>query len=79
MRLTNLFCALAALLVLGGCATPAPVVVKLYPPSELTQDCLHPTYAVRTNRDLADGIIAYQDALVKCNIDKASLRAWAQE
>ena len=79
MRLINLALCIAGTLAVGGCASPTPVVVKLYPPAELLLECEHPTYKTKTNGDLADGLLAYGGALDKCNIDKASLRAWSKE
>ena len=72
-RLISLF----AVLLLAGCVTAQPVVVKLLPPTDLLQDCLPPTYTVATNGDLATGILLERNALALCNIDKAALRAWS--
>lgn len=70
---------LLAVILLAGCVTAPPVVVKLLPPTDLLQDCLSPTYTVATNGDLATGILLERNALALCNIDKASLRAWADK
>lgn len=63
-------------LLLAGCAA-SPMVLKLMPPTELLQDCLAVEYTVRTNSDLAQGLLAERMALALCNNDKKELRAWA--
>lgn len=73
-----LACVLAAIL-LAGCATRPPQVVKLYPPASLLADCAHPDIQTGTNGDLARGILSYRAALDTCNNDKAALREWAKE
>lgn len=78
MRIINLFAVIAGALALSGCFATVPEVIKLKPPVDLLQDCEHPAYGVRTNADIANGLLAYQDALDKCNIDKAALRAWME-
>ena len=70
---------LLVVLLATGCAITPPLVVKLLPPADLLQDCLAPTYTVVTNGDLATGIMLERNALALCNIDKASLRAWADK
>lgn len=66
-------------LLLAGCATRAPEVVKLTPPASLLADCEHPVINVTKNKGLAEGIVAYREALDKCNNDKAALREWSKE
>ena len=75
-QISLLFCT-ALIAGLMGCATAPPVVLKLLPPADLLQECVAPTYSVVTNADLASGILLERNALAICNIDKASLRAWA--
>lgn len=79
MRQIKLFFWTALFLGLTGCATKLPTVLKLYPPTDLMQDCLAPTYTVATNGDLATGILLERNALALCNIDKAALREWASK
>jgi hypothetical protein len=64
------------LLFLTGCQTLQPITVhdKVRLPVELLQQCLHPELDVTTNRGLALGILSYQDALDRCNIDKAKIK-----
>lgn len=65
---------LAALL--GGCATPAPIVIKLRPDPVYLADCPHPDVDVSTNGGIATGLLAYRTALDLCNNDKEALREW---
>lgn len=73
-RLISLF---GVMLLATGCAITPPLVVKLYPPPDLLQDCPAPSYTMVLTGDLAKAILLERDALVNCNIDKASLRAWS--
>ena len=70
---------LSALLInLSGCASKAQLVREL-PSPELLRDTTKPLYSVKTNGELAKGIIALEDALDKCNIDKSTLRVWTNK
>ena len=67
-------------LLLTGCATQTQkVLVRELPPPELLRECLHPSIDVETNADLANGIMAYSDALELCNVDKRALQDWANK
>jgi hypothetical protein len=65
------------LAVLTGCATTE--IVRDTPPPELLRDCPLPLVDIRTNGGLAQGLLSYHDALIRCNIDKQALREWAQK
>lgn len=69
---------LMPLLWLSGCSTTSSLIREL-PPPELLRDCPSPVVTYRTNGELAEAIIAWRNALAKCNIDKATLREWAGE
>jgi hypothetical protein len=64
------------LLILTGCQTLPPLVIekRVRLPTELLQQCLHPELDLTTNGGLATGILNYQDALDRCNIDKAKIK-----
>lgn len=66
-----------------GCATnKTPVVyetIRETPPAHLLLECPDPVVQYETNGDLAQAILAWADALRKCNIDKQALRDWAKE
>ena len=70
---------LAGLLIalLTACSTTK--YVKELPPVDLLAECPSPIVGYSTNADLAKAIIAYRDALALCNIDKDSLRKWAND
>lgn len=57
----------------------SPVVIKVYPPDSLIQDCTVGEYDRTTNGGLAKGLMAYERALVACNADKEALRAWSTD
>lgn len=69
----------ALAMLMSGCATATPEVVKQYPPTDLLADCQHPVIDVTKNKGLAEGILAYRAALDKCNNDKAALREWSSK
>lgn len=79
MPLIKLLALVSATAGLMGCAALTPEVVKQYPPTDLLADCPHPVINVTKNKGLAEGILAYRDALDKCNNDKAALREWQKE
>lgn len=62
-------------LFLTACSTTQ--IVREKPPAELLVDCNTVVEDVRTNGALTKTIIAYRSALRLCNIDKRSLREWA--
>lgn len=68
--------------LLAGCATnKTPVVyetVRETPPAHLLLDCPDPVVQYETNGDLAQAILAWADALRKCNIDKQTLHKWVE-
>lgn len=70
---------LLPLLLVVGCATPVPQVVRILPPAELLQDCPVPQVQLRTNGDMANHIMDLRSALKVCNNDKAALRDWAKD
>jgi hypothetical protein len=59
-------------LLATGCATTRVASIK--PSPELLRDCPVPTLQAGTNGQLARSAKALEDALAKCNIDKAALR-----
>lgn len=68
---------LAALLVaLPGCATRIKYVREL-PPAELLEDCRVTLGEIKTNGQLAQAYLDAKNDLAVCNIDKRSLREWA--
>lgn len=69
------------LILLPACASKptAREVVRDLPPVELMRDCPVPEVDVMTNGALASTLLRYIDALEQCNIDKESLRKWAEE
>lgn len=69
---------MALILVLPGCATQIKYVREL-PPVELLADCPNVLERLRTNGELAWTILEYRKALVTCNLDKKSLREWAEQ
>lgn len=64
---------LLCLLVFGGCTS----VTVRSPPEALMADCPEPAYELRTNRELAEALLATRRALRLCNADKSALREWA--
>lgn len=69
---------LAAFLVaLPGCSTTKFITAK--PPAELLADCPDVAERIATNGDLAWTILEYRKALGMCNLDKDSLRKWADK
>lgn len=63
---------IAALLLaafLTGCATYTNP-----PPSEMLLPCPHPVVEVKTNGDLAKGLLAYRSSLDACNLQIDTLR-----
>jgi hypothetical protein len=68
--------------MMAGCQTTGSVQqaeVGIKPPVDLMADCPHPAVSYMTNADLAKAILSYQGALELCNIDKRSLREWAEK
>lgn len=65
-------------LILGLPACSTTEYVRELPSPELLRHCVEPNPTYRTNGELATAIVLWQDALAKCNIDKASLREWAE-
>lgn len=71
--------ALAAILVaLPGCSSTVKYV-REKPPVELLADCPVVAELVKTNGQLVETILAYRASLATCNIDKESLRKWAEQ
>ena len=66
----------ALILSLPACKTLE--VVRELPSPELLGDCPSPVLTYRTNGELAEAIVAWRNALAVCNIDKATLREWAE-
>lgn len=72
------------LLFLSGCATRSVKTVEVptpvLPPDVLLADCpfVFPS-KLETNEDLALLTKSLDDALAKCNVDKAALRDWKQK
>lgn len=71
--------AVLTLLILALPACKTLEVVRELPSPELLRDCPSPVLAYRTNGELAEAIVAWRNALATCNIDKATLREWANE
>ena len=67
---------LLALLALPGCSSTK--YVRELPPVELLVSCPEVVERLVTNGDLAWTILEYRKALTQCNIDKESLRKWAE-
>lgn len=53
--------------------------VRELPPQELLADCPAVVEQIKTNGGLANTILAYRASLSTCNIDKESLRKWAEQ
>ncbi len=66
---------LVLLLALPACTTTK--YVRELPPADLLADCPEVLERHATNGDLAWTILEYRKALAHCNIDKESLREWA--
>ncbi len=69
-------------LSLLGCSAPssAPTIVERVQyiglPTQLLQDCARADLTrIRSNGDLALVVLEQDDALARCNLDKAALRA----
>lgn len=60
---------------LTGCSTTK--LVRELPPPDLLADCPEVVEQLKTNGGLAWTILEYRKALSTCNIDKRSLREWA--
>ena len=71
--------ALLAVCLLGGCATPAPQIVRVVPPAALLQTCAEPAGGVKTNGELADYLLALKSALSGCNLQLTALQQWAKD
>lgn len=67
----------ALILALPACSTVQ--LVRETPSPELLRDCPEPIVNIRTNGELAESHLAYQNALRLCNVDKAALREWAKD
>ena len=73
-------------LSLLGCAKPsnAPTIVERVQyiglPTQLLQDCTRADLTrIRSNGDLALVVLEQDDALARCNLDKAAIRALMPE
>ena len=64
-------------LLLTGCSTVK--YVRELPPQELLGDCKVVSEKTKTNGELVYTILAYRESLALCNIDKDSLRKWAEQ
>lgn len=71
--------ALCACLILTLPACSTTKYVRELPSPELLAECPEPAIRVETNKQLAETVLAFINALTKCNIDKASLREWAND
>ena len=63
--------------LLTGCGTTK--IVRDTPPAELLRDCPVPLVDITTNAGLAKGLLSYDDALKRCNLDKKALRERAED
>lgn len=71
---------MALILVLPACSLLRPAqYVREVPPVELLADCPVVAEGLKTNGELAWTILEYRKALAVCNLDKASLRKWAEQ
>jgi hypothetical protein len=66
------------LMALPGCSSPIKYVREL-PPAELLADCTETLTEIRTNGQLASAYLSAKNDLAKCNLDKRSLREWAND
>ena len=73
-------------LSLSGCAKPssAPTIVERVQyiglPTQLLQDCVRADLTrIRSNGDLVTVVLEQDDALARCNLDKAAIRALMPE
>jgi hypothetical protein len=64
-------------LLMASCATVAPKAEL--PPAAWLEDCPIPQLEGDTNGALASFAARLRDALIGCNVDKASLRGWLEE
>ena len=75
-------CALLLPLLLTACGSPllkpAPEVVRILPPAELQQDCPRPAVDMSNNGALLQSLLSCNAQIVKCNLDRAALRTWAE-
>jgi hypothetical protein len=69
-------CFVGLLVALPGCASKTKFLREL-PPVDLLADCPEVIEKYDTNGDLVGTILDYRQALGTCNIDKESLRKWA--
>jgi len=66
-------------LMLSLTACTQTIVQRELPPALLLTPCPEPaTPTPRTNGALAQSVLDYQNALARCNDDKAALRVWGQ-
>ena len=70
---------LVGLLVAFLTACSSTKYVRELPPQELLGDCKAVTEKTKTNGELVYTILAYRESLALCNIDKGSLRKWAEQ
>lgn len=70
---------LVGLLVASLSACSTTKYVRELPPVDLLAHCQGPLEEVSTNGGLARTIVAYRKVLALCNIDKESLREWANK
>lgn len=70
---------LAGLLGLFLTACSTTKYVRELPPPELLADCPVVVEQLKTNGGLAATILDYRASLSTCNIDKESLRKWADD
>lgn len=61
--------------LLTGCSTVK--YVRESPPAELLEDCKTTVVEIKTNGQLASAYQVAKNDLAVCNIDKRSLREWA--
>ena len=68
---------LLVFLAVPGCTTTK--YIRELPPVDLLAACPEVLERHETNGDLAWTILEYRKALAQCNIDKGSLREWAEQ
>ena len=73
----RLLIALALATLALGCAPKTPAI-PCSPPVVWLQDVPEPSLEGDTNKDLVEWIVSLQEALRRCNLDKAGLREWAR-
>ena len=75
----RLLIALALATLALGCAPKTqPAAMPCSPPVVWLQDVPEPSLEGDTNKDLVEWIVSLQEALRRCNLDKAGLREWAR-